>query len=237
MRYIIPKTLNIVETNLASTDALTDNFINTQVERDGSFYVLVDNGLCDSIGLLNIEANSVKVELLDSSNNVVKEYNIDLRDEEFIDIWGYFYEDFVFKKDVFLEIILTYGLKVKITVDNLSNSAKLGKLIIGKASDYLQMLTSHSASFVDITESVTDANGNETKESIYKVKKLSATLIVERAAFGRTIKKLFALENKEALFVGEGGEHAIVYGKVQDFDGQYEFDNKVYIDLTIEGLR
>lgn len=80
------------------------------------------------------------------------------------------------------------------------------------------------------------ADGKVTFVSGAYAKKLSITLAVDVGDFSRMLKRLYEIRGKEVLFIGDGGEHTIIYGFIRDFDGQYEFENKIFIGLNVEGL-
>lgn len=238
MRWVVPQTLNITATDLSDTTNLTDGKINTQVSKTTSFYVTLDQGLVDTLSLLNISGTSVKIELINkTTSEVEKTYTIDLRDESFDDIWDYFYSDFSFNVDFSLSMVLTYNMKIKITVSNISGDAKLGIIVVGMASKNVHMLTTHTPGMLDYSTTDRDSDTGDVTFSVGNyAKKLSLTMVVDNADFSRMVKRLYAIRGKQVLFIGDGGEHSIVYGFIRDFDGQYSFKNKEYIGLSIEGL-
>lgn len=238
MKWVVPKTLNIVATDLADTANLTDGKISTQVSKLESFYVKLDQGLVDTISLLNTVGTSVQIDLINkTSNEIEKTYNIDLRDDSFGDIWSYFYDEFIFKIDFALNVILTYEMYIKITVNNPGSDAKLGLAIVGQASKNFYMLSDHTPNMLDYSQVTrNDSTGDVTFNIGNYAKKLSLTMVIDNADFSRMVKRLYAIRGKEILFIGDGGEHTIVYGFIRNFDGQYSFKNKEYIGLDIEGL-
>ena len=238
MRWVVPQTLNIVATDLADTANLTDSKLNTQVSETDSFYVKLNQGLSDTIALLNMDAASVKIELLNATTSEsIKSYEIDLRSDSYRDIWGYFYDDFVFKNDIYLNTILTYNMHIKITVNHTGKTAKFGKIITGVSSKNIHMLTQHTPDMLDYsTVNRDETTGDVTFTEGYYAKKLNLTMVVDNEDFSNAIKQLYALRGKAVLFLGDGGEHSIVFGFIRNFDAQYSFKNKEYIGLNIEGL-
>jgi|GEM_PF-2840340 len=238
MRWVIPKKLVIVSTNLTDTTNLDDDKLNTQVSKEDSFYIVLNQGLIDTISLLNISGTSIKVELLDAvTSESIKSYEINLKEDAYRDIWGYFYDDFLYKIDIFLNIILTYNMHIKVTVYNPSSTAKLGKIVTGVSSKNMDMLINHTPNMLDYSTVDRDATtGDITFKEGYYAKKLNLTIAVDNQDFGSVIKKLYDLRGKAVLFLGDGGEHSIVFGFIRNFDAQYSYKNKEYIGLTIEGL-
>jgi len=237
MKWIVPQTLTIVATDLSDTTKLTDSDIASQVSKADSFFVTLNQGITDTISLLGLEAKSVRIDLLDiTTQAIIKTYEVETIDEDFEDIWGYFYDDFLFKNDIVINLIQTYNMLIKITVFNVGSTAKLGKIIVGRASKNVDMRTSHTPGMTDYTTVNRASSGAVTITEGYYAKKMSFTLIVDINDYSRMIKRLYAIRGKAILFIGDGGEHTIVYGLVRDFDSQYEFEDKNYIGLSIEGI-
>jgi hypothetical protein len=237
MKWVVPQTLNIVATDLSDTANLTDADIASQVSKANSFFVTLNQGIADTISLLGLEAKSVRIDLLDATTQaVIKTYEVETLDEDFEDIWGYFYDDFLFKNDIVINLIQTYNMLIKVTVLNAGGNAKLGKPIVGRASKSVDMLTKHTPGMTDYTTVNRGSTGSVTITEGYYAKKMSLNLVVDTSDYSRMIKRLYAIRGKEILFIGDGGEHTIVYGLVRDFDSQYEFEDKNYIGLSIEGI-
>jgi len=237
MKWVVPQTLNIVATDLSETTNLTDADIASQVTKANSFFITLDQGIADTISLLGLQAKSVRIDLLDvTTQAVIKTYEIETIDEDFEDIWGYFYDDFLFKNDIVVNLIQTYNMLIKVTVINVGGTAKLGKPIVGRASKSLDMLSKHTPGMTDYTSVNRGTTGSVTITNGYYAKIMSFSLIVDTSDYSRTIKRLYTIRGKAILFIGDGGEHTIVYGIVRDFDSQYEFQDKNYIGLSIEGI-
>lgn len=237
MKWVVPQTLNIVATDLSDTTNLTDADIASQVSKPDSLFFTLNQGIADTISLLGLEAKSVRIDLLDvTTQAVIKTYEVETLDEDFEDIWGYFYDDFLFKNDIVVNLIQTYNMLIKVTVLNAGGNAKLGKPIVGRASKSVDMLTKHTPGMTDYTEVNRGSTGSVTITEGYYAKTMSLNLIVDSSDYSRMIKRLYAIRGKLILFIGDGGEHTIVYGIVRDFDSQYEFKDKNYIGLSIEGI-
>lgn len=237
MKWIVPQTLNIVATDLSDTTNLTDADISSQVSKANSLFVTLNQGIADTISLLGLEAKRVRIDLLDATTQaIIKTYEVETLDEDFEDIWDYFYDDFLFKNDIVVNLIQTYNMFIKVTVINEGGNAKLGKPIVGRASKNVSMLTKHTPGMTDYTEIERSSTGSVTITPSYFAKKMSLTLVVDTNDYSRMIKRLYAIRGKSILFIGDGGEHTIVYGIVRDFDSQYEFKDKNYIGLSIEGI-
>ncbi|MFW9602302.1 MAG: hypothetical protein ACMV1B_08280 [Prevotella sp.] len=237
MKWVVPQTLNIISTDLTDTINLTDNDIASQVTKTNSLTVTLNQGITDTISLLGLEAKSVQIDLLDvTTQSVIKTYEIETLDEAFEDIWGYFYDDFLFKSDIVVDLILTYNMLIKVTVLNNGSTAKLGKIVVGRASKNVEMLVKHTPGMTDYTTIERTNTGTVTITEGYFAKKMSFTIVIDTSEYSRMVKRLYAIRGKSVLFIGDGGEHTIVYGIMRDFDSQYEFANKNYIGLSIEGI-
>lgn len=238
MRYVAPVSFSVLNTDLSDTTNITDEKLNTQVSKTESFYIELDfSNLVDTLALLNLDATEVKIELLEELD-VILSLDIDLREEFYEDIWGYFYDDFSFKKELFVGIRLIDSQSVKITVTKNGGDASLGMVVGGMAKFLGQMLVEHSPNFTDYSTKESD----ETTGVITDIKRgyfsknLSCSLLIDKDKAGVAYKKVVALRGKKTLFLGEAGEHSVVFGFISRFSPLYENALRVVCDLEIEGL-
>jgi len=100
------------------------------------FEVANDNR--DSLSLLNVDATDITVEIVDIATSTVL-YIIErnIRDESgVVDFFTYCFSDFFFKNDNYFELPL-YGsnTKIRITIDNGSSDAAVGRFVFGRSFD------------------------------------------------------------------------------------------------------
>lgn len=130
--YLKPETVRVwVRVRPTNYWAMLDGDSSTQTQNEDTIVVEVSCSNFDTISLLGVEAESVKIELL----GIDYTRTFDLRDESgVVDEFSYWFSDFVFKESIFMDDIpLFTGATLKVTIDNTGEIAKCGRLVCGRS--------------------------------------------------------------------------------------------------------
>ena len=116
--------------------ALLDDKSSTQTENAESLVFEVLNGRYETFSLLNLEAQSVMIELIDiTTAEIYQTINFDLLDRsDRIDALSHYFNPIKLKTNVYADNIYLLGnTKLKVTILNGGDIAKCGRLIFGRS--------------------------------------------------------------------------------------------------------
>lgn len=229
-----PKWLEIGATNAWK---MFDNKTNTQTIKTGSIVLEIEPGRVNTIACLNIEANSVTVQMISAAETV---YNrtINLQEAVSSSWYEYFFEPITRDTNAIFSDLPIYGDGViTVTIDAGSDNAKCGTFIAGSFKDLGVSLFGINAGVLDYSVKTTDAFGNTTLLKRNNSKTLDIDVFVLPNKINEVYKTLRENLSEVRLWIGsESYDPAIVYGFIREFNEILSSPAGTNLNLTIEGL-
>ena len=212
----------------------------------GDLYVIFKQNQIRTLGIGNYEAETITIEILDASGNVLWSYETDSSvNENVIDYWSYIYEDYGYQVDRAFKIDLPLvGDRVKVTFNKSSEStiASCGFLVGGLAVNMGETLTNIDFSFNSYAIKEFDDFGKLTitKRAVQDLVDFETAIDTnEIVNLKREIKKIY---NDIIMFVLDESEtsnyeNLITLGTIQDASVILtEFDKTIISYSIIEAV-
>lgn len=90
----------------------------------------------DTIALLNMYGTELTIEITDlATSQIVETLNYDLLDRDVYNYTTWFFAPFDFKETLLINISLYTNCRAKLTLNNLGDFAKIGRLVVGRSID------------------------------------------------------------------------------------------------------
>lgn len=181
-----------------------DAKVGTQtVQEDGIEIVLNVDDFADSVTLLNLHANSIKVTGTDTVEGVVYEREVETLDAGAADWWEYFFEPVTRISDVVLDDLPPYaGIDIKVEVIvPVGEDAKIGALGLGSAFDIGRALWGTSVSIRDFSVKEQDEWGNTFVQQRDYSKRPEFDLIVDTDRVDLVMSELAKLRGVPAVYI------------------------------------
>lgn len=238
-----PKWVNIRPTNYY---AMLDEKTMTQTSVQNAIIVELDNVAYDTLSLMELDASSVKVELIDKENssNILYIAQKSLRDEsEVVDFYTYCYSP-IKKISTFYtgDIPIFRGTKVRVSILNQGANAKCGRVVFGDSFFIGNTDIDISLDFESYSKKETDVFGNTTLQHrpMSIIDNYSVTIPAENIP---TLRRKFAKwDAKPLLFVGDEHQHSqlenlLNFGYFQNVSFEYDGTDLSTLNITIKGLQ
>lgn len=239
-----PRWLDIGPTNKW---AMFDSQVGTATTANDSLTVVLTPGRINSLALLEVDAATVEISLT-VAGEVVYSASINLTNGNSVGDWyQYFYEP-VYQQDslvvtdlvdatlldlpAYSEGILT------VTLTRTGGTVSCGVLVVGQYADLGETLYQPSIGIVDYSRKDVDAFGNPTIIKRKYSKRMSANVMVKKAAVDNVARVLAQYRSTPLVWVGAGSIYTsmIIYGFYKDWDIQIENSAISNLSLQVEGL-
>lgn len=179
---------------------------------------LTPGAAIDAIGLLDVDAQSVRVQIIAGGLSVYDETRS---------------EAAVF---TFLDLPAGDAITVTVTPED-GGMATIGKLVIGNAFDLGDTETAPTISITDYSKRETDDFGVTTVIERAWAKRVSLRSRIDSADVDEVQRRLIEVRAIPALWIGEPGfESLTLYGYYKDFSSDLALGAATFCSLTIEGL-
>jgi hypothetical protein len=220
--------------------AMFDTSVSTQtVEATSPLTIVIEPGMINSLALMEMDAISLDVAMVDGVGATVYSRAISLDDTPIIDWYTYFFEPYDLRRDLVLTDIPVYG-DGRITVSLASSGTpKCGMLVVGDNIDIGD--TQYGAQFgiIDYSRKETDAFGVTSFVERHYSKRMSAPIQVDNTRLGYVQRKLAELRATPCLWIGSGEyiySPLIVFGFYRNFDIEIAYPTLSQCSLEIEGM-
>jgi len=224
--------------------AALDDKTKTQTTNADELIIEIENNDFDNVGLLNVTATDVMIELIDLSTMlVIQNFSYDMQNNEnIVDEKTYWYEPFDLNTEVYEpNITLFPNTKIKITITNIGGIAALGRLVAGRS--FFLGDTIYPATVDQITYSRFDTNifgdtdlvqGNSARQVQYNIiAPLTKIRYLERKRKEWTaIPVLFIANENDNSGVG----FLLVYGYFTSAPFNISNGSRMTIPINIKGL-
>ncbi|MEW8494234.1 MAG: hypothetical protein AB2604_10550 [Candidatus Thiodiazotropha taylori] len=124
--------LNWVEVSATNRWKMLDNYISSQTTAATTMTVMVQTRFVDTLALLNLVGDSVRVRVLDAADQVLSDDTHELNLHESGSWSDYFFGDFSYKSSLVLPVDGLYSI-VKIEVTVTGETCAIGHMVAGRA--------------------------------------------------------------------------------------------------------
>lgn len=229
-------TTNWVEVGPTNKWKMFDQANETQTTKaDSIVVVLTPAALADSLAFLNVDADSIRVQVAGTAFD----QTIEMRTRVVDSWWAYFFEPFVYKTEVvFTGLPLLTSNVITITITKTGSTAKCGACVLGLSKVLGGTEYGASAGIIDYSRKVTDAYGSTTVVERSYSKRMNVSLWITSTKVDEIQRLLADYRATPLVWVGAGNLYGalIVYGYYRSFDIVIPYPNFAKCNLEIEGL-
>lgn len=227
--------------------AMFDSEINTQtvvtdaVTSSASLVVSITPGLVNSIALLELSANTVKVEVFESSTSTDAVYSklIALDYTDIQDWYAYFFEPTSKMTLIHLEDLPPYSSGViKVTVSG-GSEVRCGALVVGNVVDLGDTRYGASIGINDFSKKSTNDFGVTTLVKRAYSNRANFSFVVKTRYLDRVKRTLADLRATNCLWVGIASNDytiTVIFGFYKEFSLDLATRDLNYCSLSIEGM-
>lgn len=217
-----------------------DEKVGTQTERVGGIVVEVAaSEFVNSVALLNVFANSIKVQMIDQIEGVVFEREVYTYDAGVRNWWQYFFKPIRRRTDVVFDDLPLYAgvtLRIEINVPE-ETTARLGALIIGSRFDIGCARWGSSVGIRTHSIKEFDEWGNVFISKRPWAKRVELDLLIDTPRVDEVMEELAPLESEACVYIGHSRfTTTIAYGFYRDLMTVLSNPAKSECALTIEAL-
>jgi hypothetical protein len=228
--------VNWVEVGPTNRWKMFDASVESQTEAAESIVVVLTPGvLADQLALLNLDANSVRVQVAGTTYD----QTIDLKSRVVRNWFDYFFEPFVYTTEVvFTGLPLRMGNVITITISKPASTAKVGACVLGLSKVIGGAEFGASAGITDYSIKEADAFGNTTVVERAYSKRMNVSLRVAASKVDEVHRLLADYRARPLVWVGAGNLYGalIVYGYFRSFQIVIAYPTESICALEIEGL-
>lgn len=188
----------------------------------------------NAVGLINVNANSVTVQVIDSVDGVVYSQTRSLQDvSEITDWYSYFFEPITVKNDLVFLDLPNYASPVRVIVNAGSGTASVGEVVLGRQQELGCTQYGSSLGLRDYSRVEQDDFGNYDITRRRFSKTFDYDVIVERDSTATVQRALTRVRSTATLFIGkEDREETIIYGFYRDM--QIVLTQPTFVDMSVE---
>lgn len=220
--------------------AMFDATVSTGTSASGTIEVVLEPGRIDTLSVLDVEANSVTVEMETTLGGTIysKTTTMLARETSPTSWWEYFTAGFQARGSyVFADLPITSEGVVTVTIDGGSGTAVCGTLSCGLSKAIGRPIAGPRASIVDYSRKDTDAFGNTTLVQRAYAKKYEIRLVLTAAEQDAVFRRLALLRATPAMWIVSSNiEMLTAFGFYRDFSIELAYATHSICTLTIEGL-
>ena len=232
-------TTNWEEVSATNRFKMFTNIVQDQTVNAGSITSsLVFTDVVNSIGFINLDAESIEVTVTDAVEGVVYDETYQLTSDSGIQDWyAYFFEPIVRDTSLTLTDLPPYaGATISISI-NEGTTAKCGACVIGQFADLGFAEHGISLSIIDYSVKTTDDDGRVTITQGDYIDTVNVDVVMNTPAVAQVKKILTDLRTEPVVWIPEDGNAAYnVFGYYREFDIIVSNPTLSRCSLEIEGL-
>jgi hypothetical protein len=216
-----------------------DTINSSQSTRAGGIDVTVTPAaVVNSLALLNISAQSVRVRMTDPVDGVVYDQTFTLQAAPLLaNWWNYFFDPIENKTDLFVSLPSYGSASIRVEINH-SGTAACGAMLIGSAipiGDGVEY--GASIGIQDYSRKERNEFGDIVLVERSFAKRASYRMLVPNGDRPSVNRLLAQYRAKPSLWVGvEGEEDTYIYGIYKDYQFVIEFTEHSVLTLDLEGL-
>lgn len=230
------------ETDATNRWRMFDDSTGSATSDTSTGVIVMQPGRADTVALLELTANSVRVQQTIGGTEVYDETQTGAARTDTVTTWSaYFAGGFTISDFLLFDGLTADGTStITVTIDGGTGTWEVGELVAGVAATLGATEYGASAGIADYSRKTTDATtGRTTLEQRRYAKTMKTTLTVDNAVVDVVARRLAALRATPALWVGvsDGGYELLsVFGWVRDWQIAIRYPGFSLLTLQIEGL-
>jgi len=231
-----PKWLDLGATNRWQ---MFDDSVSSLTEQAGSIAVELQPGtVINSVALFNLLGRSATVTLTDPVDGIVYQRTVSLVDAGVTDWYEWYFAPIGRQTDFVLLDLPAYGTAtLSVTVDNASDTAACGHLVMGRQAEIGVALYGSGVGITDYSRKEADAFGNSMVVERSFSKRAEFDVMVETHQISRVQRLLAGIRAKPVVWIGaEGYESTVLFGYYRDFSISISGPSASDATITVEGL-
>lgn len=217
-----------------------DEKVGTQTEREGGIVLEIQaDEFVNSVALLNVFANTAKVQMIDPVEGVVFERTVQTFDVGVKNLWQYFFKPIRRRTDVVFDDLPLYaGVKIRIElIVPAETVAKIGVLIIGSSFNIGCARWGSSVGRRSFARKERDEFGNLFVQKGETAKRPEFDLIIETDRVDEVLEELDALDAIPCVYIGHSRFTSLIaYGYYHELFTVLSNPAISECTLTIEAL-
>lgn len=195
--------------------------------------------LFNSMALLNVEASSATVEVIDSSGGIAYSADVDLVDYSgIIDFYEWFFYEPIRKQTIPLTDLPSYAdATIKVTLSAPGETVTVGEIVVGVLRYIGKLQYGYSVSIQDYSTKEKDETGAaKVVEGVYS--DTGSFKVIVDSIHVYDIKRTLGLYRATpVVWIGaDWRQDSIIYGYYTDFDVSIETLSKSYCSISVEEL-
>lgn len=221
---------------------MLDDSVSTLTTSAGSSMTIVlSPGRMDTLGLLDVDASEVRVQLSTIADGTFYDVTHSMTDREVLtDSWStYFYGGFINKSTLVLpELPVSVAVTLTLTFSKSSGTVACGLVTFGLSSVLGETQYGAKIGIIDYSRKETDAFGRTTLVQRSFAKTMDVALYLNRSQVDAVSRKLAEVRSTACLWVAANEQYdsLSVYGFFRDWSIGIEYFDGSTCNLTIEGL-
>lgn len=216
-----------------------DDKVGSLTEQTGSIAVELQPGtVINSVALFNLLGRSATVTLTDPVDGIVYQRTVSLVDAGVTDWYEWYFAPIGRQTDFVLLDLPAYGTAtLSVTVDNASDTAACGHLVMGRQTDIGVALYGSGVGITDYSRKEADAFGNSMVVERSFSKRAEFDVMVETPQISRVQRLLAGIRAQPVVWIGaEGYESTVLFGYYRDFSISISGPSASDATITVEGL-
>ncbi len=216
-----------------------DDRVGSLTEQTGSISVELQPGaVINSLALFNLLGRSATVTLTDPVDGIVYQRTVSLVDAGVTNWYEWFFAPIDRQTDFVLLDLPAYGTAtLSVTVDNASDTAACGHLVMGRQADIGVALYGSGVGITDYSRKEADAFGNSMVVERSFSKRAEFDVMVETHQISRVQRLLAGIRAQPVVWIGaEGYESTVLFGYYRDFSISISGPSASDATITVEGL-
>lgn len=216
-----------------------DDKVGSLTEQTGSIAVELQPGeTINALALFNLLGRSLSVTLTDSTEGVVYQCDLSLVDAGVGDWYEWFFAPIGRQSDAVLTDLPAYvGASLSVTVENNTETAACGHLVMGRQADIGVALYGTSVGITDYSRKETDAFGNALVVERAFSKRAEFDVAVDTPRASSVQRLLAAIRSRPVVWIGaQGYESTVLFGYYRDFSISISGPSVSDATITVEGL-
>lgn len=227
-----------LDTGATNRWRMFDEKVSSQTKSDGTLEVrIAPGGVVNAVSLINCEADSFTIKMVDPVEGMVYEETRQLLDYGAEDFYDYFFSDYDFRTEYVLEDLPAYPrAEITVTLESSGVSA-VGHLAVGVVRNLGVALYGTSVGIISFSRKETDDFGNTrvVRRPNSKRAEFDVEIETERVSFVQ--RELAAVDSVPVVWIGEDSiEATILFGLYQDFSIAISGPSVSDGTITVEGL-
>ena len=218
-----------------------DNSNTTQTERAGSIVVTLTPGqVVNSLALLNVVADTVRVQVIDPVDGTVYDKTIDMQAPPSESSWySYFFSEIKRSTRVTITDMPSYGSAgITVTLTVATGNAACGVLVIGTVREIGAFGIEYGArvGVQDYSRKERDAFGNYRYVKRANSKKFNVSMLLDNADLDAVNQFLSELDGPVVWIGSDTYDSLVVYGFAKDYGTTIAYYAYSQFTLDVEGL-